>query len=178
MHEHVFVISPEMKDNVPEEWGDEDHRMDDAARRLQELKESGIDAILDPTALGLGRYIPRIGQLAQRIDLKIIVATGLYTFNELPHYWSARVPGSGPDGSDPMVNLFVRDITEGIAGTCIKAGVISAPPTAPGSPRRRARCGRVRRHTGRPGRRSPPTPMPRPVAVWSSRRSSGRRGST
>ena len=29
MHEHVFVISPEMKDNVPEEWGDEDHRMDD-----------------------------------------------------------------------------------------------------------------------------------------------------
>ena len=57
-----------------------------------------------------------------RIDLKIIVATGLYTFNELPHYWGRRVPGSGPNGSDPMVDLFVRDITEGIAGTGIKAG--------------------------------------------------------
>src|SRR5690242_21681276 len=61
MHEHVFIISPEMKDNVPEEWGDEDERLDDAAKRLQALKASGIDAILDPTALGLGRYIPRIG---------------------------------------------------------------------------------------------------------------------
>ena len=86
MHEHVFIISPEMKDNVPEDWGSDDERMDDAARRLTELKESGIDAILDPTALGLGRYIPRIATLAARIELKIIVATGLYTFNELPHY--------------------------------------------------------------------------------------------
>jgi len=43
MHEHVFIISPEMKDNVPEDWGDEDARMDDAARRLQELKASGIE---------------------------------------------------------------------------------------------------------------------------------------
>ena len=31
MHEHVFIISPEMKDNVPEDWGDEETRMDDAA---------------------------------------------------------------------------------------------------------------------------------------------------
>ena len=30
MHEHVFIISPEMKDNVPEDWGDED---DAAGRR-------------------------------------------------------------------------------------------------------------------------------------------------
>ena len=76
MHEHVFIISPEMKDNVPEEWGDDDERLDDAVRRLNELKAAGIDAILDPTALGLGRYIPRIAKLAGRIDLQIIVATG------------------------------------------------------------------------------------------------------
>src|SRR5205085_7283701 len=82
MHEHVFIISPEMKDNVPEDWGDDETRLADAAKRLTELKESGIDTILDPTALGLGRYIPRIAQLADRIDLKIVVATGLYTFNE------------------------------------------------------------------------------------------------
>ena len=70
MHEHVFIISPEMKDNVPEDWGDDDERLDDAVRRLNELKAAGIDAILDPTALGLGRYIPRIAELAGRIDLQ------------------------------------------------------------------------------------------------------------
>jgi phosphotriesterase-related protein len=154
MHEHVFIISPEMKDNVPEDWGDEDERMEDAAKRLQELKASGIDAILDPTALGLGRYIPRIATLAQRIDLKIIVATGLYTFYELPHYWAGRIPGSGPNGTDPMVNLFVKDITEGIAGTGIKAGVIKCatdrPGVTPDVERVLRACAQAHRATGAP----------------------------
>ena len=69
--------------------------------RLQELKESGIDAIVDPTASGLGRYIPRIATVAERIDLKIIVATGLYTFNELPHYWTGRTPRQRPERHRP-----------------------------------------------------------------------------
>jgi len=154
MHEHVFIISPEMFHNVPEDWGDEDARMDDAASRLEELKASGIDAILDPTALGLGRYIPRIATLAARIDLNIIVATGLYTFNELPPYWGARIPGSGPNGSDPMVDLFVRDITEGIAGTGVKAAVIKCatdrPGMTPGVERVLRACAQAHRATGAP----------------------------
>ena len=132
MHEHVFIISPEMQHNVPEDWGDEEARLGDAQTRLTELKQAGIDTILDPTALGLGRYIPRIATLAARIDLNILVATGLYSFDEVPHYWKRRVPGSGPNGSDPMVNLFVRDITEGIAGTGIKAAVIKCATDRPG----------------------------------------------
>lgn len=154
MHEHVFIISPEMQHNVPEDWGDEETRLADAATRLQELKSAGIDAILDPTALGLGRYIPRIGVLAARIDLKILVATGLYTFNELPHYWGRRTPGSGPNGSDPMVNLFVRDIVEGIAGTGIKAAVIKCatdrPGMTPGVERVLRACAQAHRATGAP----------------------------
>ncbi len=132
MHEHVFIISPEMQHNVPEDWGNEEDRLADAARRLTALKQSGIDSILDPTALGLGRYIPRIAELARRIDLNILVATGLYTFNELPHYWGARRAGTGPNGSDPMVNLFVRDITQGIANTGIKAAIIKCATDRPG----------------------------------------------
>ena len=154
MHEHVFIISPEMKDNVPEDWGDDETRLADAARRLTELKDSGIDTILDPTALGLGRYIPRIATLAERIELKILVTTGLYTFNELPHYWSRRVPGSGPDGSDPMVDLFVKDITEGIAGTGIKAAAIKCatdrPGVTPGVERVLRACAKAHRATGAP----------------------------
>ena len=132
MHEHVFIISPEMQNNVPEDWGDEDVRVADARTRLTDLKAAGIDTILDPTALGLGRYIPRIASLAKQIDLNIVVATGLYSFDEVPHYWKRRVPGSGPNGSDPMVNLFVRDIVEGIAGTGVKAAVIKCATDRPG----------------------------------------------
>ena len=88
MHEHVFVVSTEIQQNYPQEWGDEQARIDDAVDRLTELKENGIETIVDPTAIGLGRYIPRIQAVANRIDLNIVCATGLYTFNELPHYLS------------------------------------------------------------------------------------------
>lgn len=132
MHEHVFVISTEIQQNYPAEWGDEDDRVNDAISRLNELKAAGIDTILDPTALGLGRYVPRIARIADKIDLNIVLATGLYTFDVLPHYFGRRTPGSGPGGSDPMVEMFVADITEGIAGTGLKAGVIKCATDRPG----------------------------------------------
>lgn len=132
MHEHVFILSPEIVQNYPEGWGDEDARVADAVQRLTELKRSGIDTIVDPTALGLGRFIPRIVRLAQQLELNIVVATGLYTFDNLPFYFGQRLPGTGPDGSDPMVDMFVRDITEGIADTGVKAGIIKCATDRPG----------------------------------------------
>ena len=34
MHEHVFVISPEIQQNYPAEWGDDETRIAEAAERL------------------------------------------------------------------------------------------------------------------------------------------------
>jgi phosphotriesterase-related protein len=147
MHEHVFIISPEFQQNYPEEWGDEEARLADAARRLNELKAAGIDTILDPTALGLGRYIPRIQRVAQRVDLNIVVATGLYTFDLLPHYFNHR-------GEDVMTDMFVRDIERGIGATGVKAGVLKCATDAPGVTPAVERvlrcCARAHRQTGAP----------------------------
>ncbi len=41
MHEHVFVLSPEIHANYPEVWGDETKRQADAVTRLNELKVAG-----------------------------------------------------------------------------------------------------------------------------------------
>ncbi len=124
-HEHVFVLSTEVMLNYPDEWGDEDARVADAVQRLSALKASGIDTIIDPTAIGLGRYIPRIARIGEQIDLNIIAATGLYTFNELPHYYGRR-------SDDHMVNQFVGDIEVGIAGTGVKAGILKCATDRPG----------------------------------------------
>lgn len=124
-HEHVFVLSTEIMLNYPEEWGDEDTRVADAVSRLSALKASGIDTIIDPTAIGLGRYIPRIARIAEQIELNIIAATGLYTFELLPPYYARR-------GIDAMVEHFVRDVTDGIADTGIKAGVLKCATDRPG----------------------------------------------
>ena len=45
------------------------------------------------TVIGLGRYIPRIQRIAAQVDLNIIVATGVYTFNDLPPYFRFRKSG-------------------------------------------------------------------------------------
>ena len=124
MHEHVFVLSTEIRLNYPEEWGDEDARVNHAIQRRSELKAAGIDTMLYPAAIGLGRYIPRIASIAAQVDLNIVVATGMYTFDVLVYYFPRRTPGSGPGDSDPIVEMFVRDITQGIADTGVKAGVL------------------------------------------------------
>src|ERR1041385_3388464 len=82
MHEHVFVLSTEIMQNYPELWGDEDSRIDEAVARLDELAAHVVDSIVDLTVIGLGRSIPRIRRVAERTSINIIVATGIYTFND------------------------------------------------------------------------------------------------
>ena len=110
MHEHVFVLSPEILQNYPEVWGDEEKRVADAITRLNELKARGVDSIVDLTVVGLGRYIPRIERIAAATELNIVVATGVYTYNDVPMYFHFTGPGTALDGPEPMTDLFVRDI--------------------------------------------------------------------
>jgi phosphotriesterase-related protein len=132
MHEHVFVLSPEILQNYPEIWGEEARREADAIRRLNELKSRGVDSIVDLTVIGLGRYIPRIARIAAATELNIVVATGVYTYNDLPMHFHFAGPGTVLDGPEPMTELFVRDIEEGIAGTGVKAAILKCATDEPG----------------------------------------------
>lgn len=132
MHEHVFVLDTEILHNYPEEWGDEEQRVAAAAARLNELKSRGVDTIVDLTVMGLGRSIPRIQRVAEKTGLNIIVATGIYTYHYLPFYFQYRGPGTWLGGPEPMMEMFVRDITEGIAGTGVKAGMLKCATDKPG----------------------------------------------
>jgi phosphotriesterase-related protein len=124
MHEHVFVLSADVQQNYPEEWGDEEERIADAVRKLTELASRGVRTIVDPTVIGLGRYIPRIQRIAEQVDLNIVVATGCYTYDAVPFFFHYRGPSLDPTAPDPMVDMFVKDIEEGIAGTGVRAGLL------------------------------------------------------
>lgn len=154
MHEHVFVLSTEIMQNYPEPWGDEEQRVSDAVKRLNELKAAGIDTIVDLTVTGLGRYIPRIQKIAEQTDLNIVVATGLYTYNDVPHYFHFRGPGTLLDGPELMTEMFVRDIREGIAETGVKAAILKCatdePGVTPGVERVLRAVAKAHRETGVP----------------------------
>ena len=132
MHEHVFVLSAEIMQNFPEPWGDEDKRVADAIARLNELKSRGVDTIVDLTVIGLGRYIPRIQRVSSQTDLNIIVATGVYTYNDVPMYFHFQGPGTELGGPEFMADMFVRDIEEGIAGTGVRAAILKCATDQPG----------------------------------------------
>jgi phosphotriesterase-related protein len=129
MHEHVFVLTADVQQNYPDEWGSEDDRVADAVARLRELAAAGITTIVDVTVIGQGRYIPRIARIAGQVpELNIIVATGCYTFDEVPMFFLRRTPRdealAGRPASDPMLGFFIKDITEGITGTGARAGML------------------------------------------------------
>ncbi|WP_280236501.1 phosphotriesterase family protein [Nocardia cyriacigeorgica] len=134
MHEHVFVLGTELQQNYPDypnHW-DEDAQVADAVEKLAECKARGIDTIVDPTVIGLGRYLPRIQRVNEQVDINIVAATGIYTYNEVPFQFHHTGPGLLFDVPEPMVELFVKDIREGIAGTGVKAAFLKCAIEEPG----------------------------------------------
>jgi phosphotriesterase-related protein len=121
MHEHIFVVDPEALANYGRVWGasywDEEVRVADAIDKLRRLRDGGIHTIVDPTALGLGRFIPRIQRVNAEVDLHIVVATGVYAFLELPSFLAYR-------SDDVITELFVREIRDGIDDTGVKAAFL------------------------------------------------------
>lgn len=137
MHEHIFVLTADVQQNYPDEWGDEDVRVADAVEKLRALAAQGVRTIVDPTVVGLGRYLPRVVRVAEAVpELNIVVATGCYTYDSVPFFFHHRGPALnaalGTEVPDPMVDLFVADIEEGITGTGVKAGMLKCAIDAQG----------------------------------------------
>ncbi|WP_168581339.1 phosphotriesterase family protein [Gephyromycinifex aptenodytis] len=130
-HEHLFVLGEEYRQNYADDW-DEDVKVAEAVVELTDLKNLGIDTILDPTVLGLGRYLPRVQRVAEQVELNIVVATGLYTYNEIPFQFHYTGPGLLFDVPEPLTELFLKDLREGIADTGVRAAFLKCAIEEPG----------------------------------------------
>jgi phosphotriesterase-related protein len=154
MHEHIFILSAEIMQNYPTVWGEEQKRIADAIGRLNELYDRGVRSLVDLTVIGLGRYIPRIQRIAAATKLNLLVATGIYTYNELPMYFHYQGPGSVLGGPEFMTDMFVRDICEGIADTGVKAAILKVATDqlglTPGVERALRAVAQAHRQTGVP----------------------------
>jgi phosphotriesterase-related protein len=121
MHEHVFVLDPAALRNYGRSWGasywDEEREIANAVAKLGRLREAGVETLVDPTVLGIGRYVPLIERVNAQVDLNIIVATGIFAFLELPLFFRLR-------SIDDIAAFFVRDIREGVDGTNVKAAFL------------------------------------------------------
>jgi len=114
-HEHVRESSAGVPYTYPELL---DHE-DDVARgvaRLNEAAAEGVGTIVNVTTLDLGRDMRLLKEVAERVELNIVPATGLW--RDIP-----RHVGLGST-VERLAGAFIREIEVGIEGTGIKAGVI------------------------------------------------------
>ncbi len=123
MHEHVLLPVPEIAAVYPGAF-DPAVRIPDASRKLRDLKAAGVDTIVDMTVLGMGREVELIRQAVENTGLNVVMATGLFTLDELPVYFQRRGPGTVFGGPEPLEELFVRELESGIGDTGVRAAVI------------------------------------------------------
>lgn len=124
IHEHVFVRHPELDINLPHPEWDADRAVQTAVDGLSALYDRGVRTIVDLTVPGLGRDVDLVARVAARSPVAIVASTGYYTSDVLPHFFRTHGPGRLVGGPDPLVEMFLRDIEQGIAGTGIRAGMI------------------------------------------------------
>jgi phosphotriesterase-related protein len=114
MHEHIVTRSPGVQENWPHLW-DRASIVAIAERKMADLHARGIRAIVDLTTVDLGRDIGLIVEVARRSRVHVIVATGVWWMP--PRYFSGH-------GVDEVAALFIRDITQGIGTSGVKAAII------------------------------------------------------
>ncbi len=116
VHEHLTVGFPGYEwDN----WRfDRKKEVAGAVEKLKEIKSLGVTTFVDPCPMELGRDPEFAAECADKSGLNIIMATGLY--NEAlgipPHF--RTLP------AEDIAEVYVREITEGMDKTGIKAGLI------------------------------------------------------
>ncbi len=126
MHEHVFIRTESFQWGWPGFGGwDEDHEVAIARERLGALKRAGVDTILDMTVPGIGRDPALVAKTVDGTGLKVMFATGYYTYDNLPFPFHYRGPNKLLDHDDRLLeSLFERDVTVGIGDTGIRAAVL------------------------------------------------------
>lgn len=124
IHEHIFVRNQELEVNLPDDEWDRSAAVEAAVKGLEDLFDDGVRTVVDLTVPGLGRDVALVGQVAARVPVNLIAVTGWYTPSALPIYFQFHGPGRMVDRTDPLIEMFVRDIRSGISGGRVRAGML------------------------------------------------------
>lgn len=118
MHEHLLWFGGPMDENagytpIPDDLIQDS--VDFAVSALNNAERMGINTIVDLTPF---RPIGLYEQIAKRTPVNIIASTGFYRRSKVPK-WMADM-----EDEKQMEEMMLKDVTEGIGGTKIRAGII------------------------------------------------------
>lgn len=117
-HEHLVVDWNEMLGR-PKLAFDRFVTVDRIVAKLERAADAGIGAIGEVTPIGTGRYVDLFVDVARRTRVHIVASTGFFHESWCPiHPIAAALDVLG------LTDLFVREITEGMGSTMVRAGLI------------------------------------------------------
>jgi phosphotriesterase-related protein len=132
LHEHIFVQQPEVDRALPGDEWDEQGMLATAQNVLDGLYDRGVRTVVDLTVPGLGRDVALVRRVAEASRVRLVAATGWYAHDVLPPFFRLNGPGRIVDGPDPLVQLFIDDLTAGMQGTDVRAAAIKVVSDAEG----------------------------------------------
>jgi phosphotriesterase-related protein len=123
MHEHLLIGWPGWEVHAGEDRAAHRERKARCVERMRELHELGLRTLLDPCPIDLGRDVELMAEVAAASGVRIICATGFYKEDQgAAPYFKFRQDFA--DTEQEMADVFVRELTEGIGQTGVRAGVI------------------------------------------------------
>jgi len=114
-HEHVVAASPGVIRSWPALHGGPEALLGRGVRALRDARAVGVDTIVDCTTFDLGRDAELLAEVSRASGVTIIAATGVW----LDPSVTMRVRSVGQ-----LEEWFLADLTQGMDGTSIRAGVI------------------------------------------------------
>ena len=114
-HEHINASSAGIWQAWPELLGGRAKFVATAVDQLKRAKDEGVASIIDCTTIDLGRDIRLMEEISRKSGMQVIAATG---------HWLDPSNTMRARTVEELADFFVREITVGIEGTGIKAGII------------------------------------------------------
>ena len=123
MHEHIQFGYPGYQGDITIGGWDRQKALDNIKRSMDIAKSHGIETIVDATPNECGRDAAFLKEVSELHEVNVICSTGFYYEAEGGSaYFKFRSAFS--DIIAEVEEMMVKEITEGIGGTGIKAGVI------------------------------------------------------
>ncbi|HXW85566.1 MAG TPA: hypothetical protein VEJ86_14265 [Candidatus Binataceae bacterium] len=118
MHEHLLIGWGGWELDCALPKFDRKAALRNSVERLKELKDLGLGTFLDPCPMDIGRDVTFMAEVAEATGVKIICATGLYKedLGQTAYFKQRSV--------EEITEIYITELTKGIDGTGIKAGVI------------------------------------------------------
>ncbi|PTM92999.1 phosphotriesterase-related protein [Streptomyces sp. VMFN-G11Ma] len=109
-HDHLFLSSPQLP-------GQELNDARAARAELEAFRAAGGTGVVQWTPYGMGRRAADLPALSQAAGVHVVCATGLH---QAAHY----APQLLKEVRDGLAEMFVRELTEGIGTSGVRAGLI------------------------------------------------------